>query len=81
MLVKGVLDVGELLRTNDPGLISAFEGLLQAAEIPFFTSDRSMSVIEGSISAIQVRILVADDRLAEARELITDAELGQWLTP
>ena len=28
---------------------------------------------------LQMRILVPDDRAAEARELLTDAELGEWL--
>jgi hypothetical protein len=37
--------------------------------------------MEGSISAIQSRILVPDDFEAEARELLVDAELGKWLRP
>jgi hypothetical protein len=71
--------MAELVRTNDPGLISAIEGLLGSAEIPYQVTDRNMSVLEGSIGAIQVRILVPDEREAEARELLVDAELGQWL--
>ncbi len=69
------------MRTNDPGLISVVEGLLLGAEIPYQVSDRNMSVIEGSISAIQVRISVPNERETEARELLTDAELGGWLRP
>ena len=38
-----------------------------------------MSILEGSIGAIQVRILVPAELEAEARELLTDAELGNWL--
>jgi hypothetical protein len=38
-----------------------------------------MSVIEGSIVVIQQRVLVPDEREAEARELLVDAELGEWL--
>jgi hypothetical protein len=38
-----------------------------------------MSVLEGSIGVIQVRILVPEDREEQARELLTDADLGQWL--
>ena len=70
----------ELVRTNDPGVISVIEGLLGGAEIPYQVTDRNMSVIEGSISAIQIRILVPDDREAEARVLLIDAELGHWLS-
>lgn len=71
----------ELVRTNDPGVISVIEGLLGGADIPYQVTDRNMSVIEGSISAIQIRILVPEEREAEARELLTDTELGHWLRP
>jgi hypothetical protein len=71
--------MAELMRTNDPGLISVVEGLLGGADIPFQVTDRNMSILEGSISAIQSRILVPDEREAEARTLLTDAELGNWL--
>ena len=71
----------ELVRTNNPGLISVIEGLLGGADVPYQVTDRNMSVIEGSISAIQIRILVPDNRAAEARVLLIDAELGHWLSP
>ena len=73
--------MAELVRTNDPGVISAIEGLLGGADIPYQVTDRNMSVLEGSIIAIQMRILVPDDHEAEARELLVDAELGNWLRP
>ena len=73
--------MAELVRTNDPGLISVIEGLLLAEDIPYQVTDRNMSVLEGSISAIQIRILVPDDHEAQARELLVDAELGKWLHP
>ena len=71
--------MAELVRTNDPGMISVIEGLLAAEDIPYQVTDRNMSVLEGSISVVKVRILVADDREAEARQMLVDAELGQWL--
>lgn len=71
--------MAELVRTNDLGVISAIEGLLSGADIPYEVTDRNMSVLEGSISAIQTRILVPDENEAEARELLVDAELGSWL--
>ncbi|HEX6878043.1 MAG TPA: DUF2007 domain-containing protein [Nocardioidaceae bacterium] len=73
--------MAELVRTNDPGVISVVEGLLGGADIPYQVTDRNMSVLEGSISAIQIRILVPDELEADARELLTDAELGNWLRP
>ncbi len=71
--------MAELVRTNDPGLISVIEGLLGGAGIHYQVTDRNMSILEGSISAIQMRILVPDDDEADARALLEDAELGQWL--
>ena len=71
----------ELVRTNDPHLIAIIAGLLGDADIPYHLADRNMSLVEGSISAIQTRIVVPDDRESEARELLIDADLGEWLQP
>ena len=71
--------MGELIRTNDFALISVVEGLLAEAEIPCHVADRHASVMEGAITVIQMRVLVPDDREHEARQLLTDAELGEWL--
>lgn len=73
--------MAELVRTNDPGLISAIEALLGGADIPYQVTDRNMSILEGSIGAIQMRVLVPDEDEADARELLTEAELGNWLRP
>ena len=69
----------ELLRTNDPGLISVVEALLSEAGIPYQIADRNMSVLEGSINLIQARILVPDGYEDVARQILVDAELGKWL--
>ena len=71
--------MAELLRTNDAGILSVVEGLLGGADIPYQVTDRNMSVLEGSINAIQIRVLVPDELEEVARELLTDAELGRWL--
>jgi hypothetical protein len=73
--------MAELVRTNDPGVISVIEALLSGAEIPYQVTDRNMSIIEGSIGAIQMRILVPGDYEPEARELLIDTDLGNWLRP
>ncbi len=73
--------MAELVRTNDPGLLSLIEGLLKEAQIPHHVADRNMSVMEGSAIAIQPRVLVPDEWEAEARALLVDAELGEWLRP
>ncbi|HEX5089495.1 MAG TPA: DUF2007 domain-containing protein [Nocardioides sp.] len=71
--------MAELVRTNDLALISAVEGLLQEAGIPCHVADRHASIIDGSLNFLKMRVLVPDDREAEARELLTEAELGEWL--
>ena len=71
--------MAELVRTNDPVLLSVIEGLLAASEIPCHVADRNMSVLDGLIQVIQQRILVPDEREAEARALLVEADLGEWL--
>jgi hypothetical protein len=71
--------MAELVRTNDPGVISVIEGLLASAEIPYQVADRNMSILEGSINAIQVRILVPDRYEDAAEGLLVEAGLGHWL--
>jgi Putative prokaryotic signal transducing protein len=71
----------ELLRTNDIVLASAIEALLTEAEVPHQVLDRDLSVIQGSLSAVPIRIVVADSYLPEARQLLHDAGLGRELPP
>jgi hypothetical protein len=72
-----VPSMAELLRTNDPALISVVEGLLGEAKIPYHVADRNMSILEGSINAIRARILVRDEDEDEARQLLTEAQLDR----
>ena len=51
----------ELVRTNDPVLISAIEALLKGADIPHVVLDQNMSVLEGSLGILPRRMMVADD--------------------
>lgn len=63
----------ELLRSNDPVLISFVASLLEDAKITHSIADRHMSVIDGSIGAIPNRVLVAEGEAAAARDLLVDA--------
>ena len=63
----------ELLRSNDPVLVSFVVSLLAEAAMPHTVADSHMSMIEGSINAFQRRILVAEDRYPEAFQLLSDA--------
>jgi hypothetical protein len=69
----------EIVRANDPVLLSAVGALLDAAGIPHLVLDRNMSVLEGSIGIIARRILVPDEQSAQARRLLEDAGLGHEL--
>ena len=63
----------ELLRSNDPVLMSFAVSVLRDAGIEHSVADGHMSVIDGSIGAISNRIMVADDQYETARQLLADA--------
>ena len=65
----------ELLRSNDPVLLSFAEALLRDAGIHAVLLDGHTSVLEGSINAIQRRLMVSRDDAATARQLLREAEL------
>ena len=66
----------ELLRTNDPVLLSYVSALLEEGDIAFMVADLNMSVLEGSIGILPRRVLVESDRIAQARNLLTEAGIG-----
>ncbi|SOC83313.1 Putative signal transducing protein [Ensifer adhaerens] len=69
----------ELVRTNDPVLISFLESLMRDAGIVCMVADQTMSILDGSIGAIPRRVLVDGERLDEARAIVKDAGLGAEL--
>jgi hypothetical protein len=71
----------EIVRTNDPVLITAIDALFKGANIRVLVLDQNMSVLEGSIGMLPRRILVEDAQLARARQLLIDAGLGHELRP
>ena len=54
----------EIVRTNDPVLITAIEALLKGANIRHMVLDQNMSVLEGSIGMLPRRIVVDEDHVA-----------------
>ena len=70
----------ELVRTNDPVLISFIESLLRDAEIRFFVADQNMSIMEGSLGILPRRVMVDASDEAEARRLLRDAGIGEEAT-
>jgi len=71
----------ELIRVNDPVLLSAVGALLDGAGIRYLVLDQNMSVIEGSLGILPRRIMVDEDNVAAARRVIVDAGLGHELRP
>jgi hypothetical protein len=70
----------ELLRSNDPVLLSYVSALLTEENIDFIVADLNMSVLEGSIGALPRRVLVESDRLAQAREILSGAGIGHVIS-
>jgi hypothetical protein len=73
--------VHELVRTNDPVLVSAIQALLNGAGIRNVVLDGNMSVLEGSIGILPRRILVDKSCRDDARALLAEAGLGHELRP
>ena len=69
----------ELVRSNDLVYLSWVQAQLAGAGIECLLTDQYTSVIEGSIGAIPRRLLVDDEDLPRARQLLREAEaaLGQ----
>ena len=69
----------EIVRTNDLVLVGFLQSLLENANIPVLVADTHMSALEGMIGAFPRRLLVPDDRVAQARRLIREAGLADEL--
>ena len=60
----------ELIRTNDLILISRIQGILNGEAIKYDLLDIHASIIEGSINAIEKRIVVSDNDIKRSQNLI-----------
>ncbi len=63
----------ELLRTNDPVMLSWLIALLRDSGIEAVVLDTHMSIFEGSIGAIPRRLMVMSGDLILARKLLDEA--------
>jgi len=70
----------ELIRTNDPVLLSYVEALLSEVDIDVAVVDVNMSVLEGSLGILPRRAMVPEDQLARAIMVLSEAGLQQWLS-
>ena len=69
----------ELIRANDPVLLSFAESLMKDAGIQCMIADQGMSILEGSLGMLPRRLLVAEEDADAARKLLIDAGLGDEL--
>ncbi|RCW27450.1 putative signal transducing protein [Ciceribacter lividus] len=69
----------EMIRSNDPVLLSFAESLMKDAGITCMVADQSMSVLEGSLGMLPRRLLVEEGRADEAREILVGAGLADEL--
>jgi hypothetical protein len=70
----------ELLRSNDPVLLSYVSALLEEADIGFIVADTNISVLEGSIGALPRRVLVESMKITRARGILTEAGIGHVIS-
>ncbi|GAG08437.1 unnamed protein product [marine sediment metagenome] len=69
----------EIIRTNDPVLISWMIAVLAERDIEAFVLDAHTSVLEGTAGAIPRRLMVIDEDLVPARAAIEAAGGGKEL--
>lgn len=69
----------ELMRINDPVLISYVDALLRGEGFNPIFLDRNMSVLEGSLGILPCRVMINEDDWPAARRLIENADLGHWI--
>ena len=62
----------ELIRSNDPVLISWLMAALAEDGIEAVVLDQHASIIEGSISAIQRRVMVVNDDIGRAKRVLEE---------
>ena len=63
-----------IIRSNDQVYISWIKNILNINNIKYFVLDEEMSVMEGNITAIPVRILVDEKDVYLSKEIIQKAE-------
>ena len=71
----------EILRSNDPVLLSFVRATLADEGVGHIVLDGNMSVLEGSLGILAARVLVADDDEPRARRLLADSGLSHELRP
>jgi hypothetical protein len=69
----------DLVTTNDPVLLSYLKVLLEDAGIETVVFDGNMSAVQGTLGAVAQRLAVPAESWEAARQLLIEADLGQWV--
>jgi len=69
----------DLVRTNDPVLLNFVQVLLEDAGIGVAVFDGNMSSVQGTLGAVLQRLAVPEDRLTEARRILEESGLAEWI--
>ena len=67
----------ELIRCNDPVLISYILALFEDEDIDAVVLDEHTSILEGSINAIQRRIMVTEEDHGRDKQILVDIGEGE----
>lgn len=62
----------ELMTTNDPVALSAYQAVLRQAGISSFVLDLHTSILEGSLGVLPRRLMVNDDDVGRAQRILDD---------
>lgn len=65
----------ELLRSTDPTIIAFATARLQGEDIDCFEVDVNMSILEGGIGIFPRRLLVRDEDLEAAQQVLRDNDI------
>lgn len=71
----------EIIRSNDPVLLSFVRATLEEEGLGCLVLDGNMSVLEGSLGILAARVLVPDDEVDRARRVLTEIGVGHELRP
>lgn len=69
----------ELLRTNDPVLLSFLDALFKSEDIGHLVLDENMSILDGSLGILPRRMMVDDADHARAVRLLHETGLAKEL--
>jgi len=66
-----------IIKTNNPVTLSYAQSVLNDHDIGWFIADTHASIIEGSIGAIPRRLMVLEEDIADAKDVLAKAGLEE----